>query len=299
MIRHAVLVAALLAAAPAAAHGGEDHGTDWTLEPWIVLPLLVALVLFAIGWLALQKRAAHADLGRRAWLFLAGWLVLALALLSPLHEAGERSFAAHMLEHELIMLLAAPLLVLSRPAVILLWGFSRGTRRVIGAGVAARPVRALWHWLTGAIPATFIQAVVLWTWHMPALFDLALGSEAWHAAQHASFLASALLFWTAMIGDARGRPEGLAKAALCLFASSLVSGVLGALMAFSQSPWYAPYAALGMAPYGLTPTEDQQIAGLIMWIPGGLVHAAAALAAVFVLLRNTASPKEPASARQS
>lgn len=73
-------------------------------------------------------------------------------------------------------------------------------------------------------------------------------------------------------------------AGLCLFATSIVTGALGALMAFSSSPWYAGYARIGMAPLGLAPAEDQQIAGLIMWVPGGLVHAIAALVIVRGLL---------------
>jgi cytochrome c oxidase assembly factor CtaG len=73
---------------------------------------------------------------------------------------------------------------------------------------------------------------------------------------------------------------------LCLVVTSIVSGALGALMAFATSPWYAGYARLGMAPFGLTPSEDQQIAGLLMWVPGGLVHAAAAL----LMMRRVLSP---------
>ena len=94
--------------------------------------------------------------------------------------------------------------------------------------------------------------------------------------QHFSFLATALLFWWAMAHGRAGR-HGHGAAALCLFLTSLIGGALGALMALSASPWYQGYAALGMTPAGLTPVEDQQLAGLLMWIPGGLFHAAAAL----------------------
>ena len=120
------------------------------------------------------------------------------------------------------------------------------------------------------------EAVALWAWHMPPLFDRALESEGWHIAQHLSFLLTALLFWWAMAHGRAGR-HGYGLAALCLFLTSLVGGALGALMAVSASPWYAPYAAMGMTPWGLSPAEDQQLAGLVMWIPGGAFHAAAAL----------------------
>jgi cytochrome c oxidase assembly factor CtaG len=132
------------------------------------------------------------------------------------------------------------------------------------------------------VTATLAQAATLWVWHTPALFDLALTYEGWHVAQHLSFLVSALFFWQAMLGPRRS----LGLSAVCLFATSLVAGALGALMAFSDSPWYARYALLGMAPFGLTPAQDQQLAGLLMWIPGGLVHAGAALAVVGAALSD-------------
>lgn len=273
-------------AAPAAAHdvGALDHTPGWSLEPGVVVPLALAAVLFGIGWVRVRARssAGKNGLDQRAIVFAAGWTVLAAALLSPLHELGERSFAAHMLEHELLMLAAAPLLVLARPLPIMLWAFGSAARQALGGAAGCTPVSALWRNATSPIVATLIQASVLWLWHAPALFDRALASEGWHAAQHASFLLGGLLFWAAMFA----RSTGQGAAVLCLFATSLISGALGALMAFAVSPWYARYAALGLAPFGLTPTEDQQFAGLLMWIPGGMVHAVAALVLVYRMLRQ-------------
>ncbi|MBI0475760.1 cytochrome c oxidase assembly protein [Sphingomonas sp. MA1305] len=270
-------LAALLRAVPAAAHatGARDHHAPpgWTLDPWIVGPLLLAAWLFARGWRRLYARSGQGSgpLRRRGLLYAAGLAVLAAALVSPLHEAGERSFAAHMFEHELLMLVGAPLLVLAEPLAVMLWAFPPAGRRALAAAVPM--VAAPWRWLTGALTATALQAAALWLWHAPALFDRALASESWHVAQHLSFLVTALLFWTAMWH----RRTPAAIAALCLVATAIVSGALGALMAFATSPWYAGYASLGMAPFGLSPAEDQQLAGLLMWVPGGLVHAGAAL----------------------
>jgi cytochrome c oxidase assembly factor CtaG len=275
-----------LPAIPASAHNiGAPHAElpGWTLDPWILVPLGLAAVLFASGWRRLRARSSlGADrLAGRAQLFAVGWLVLAAALVSPLHEAGERSFAAHMFEHELIMLGAAPLLVLSEPLALMLWAFPAAGRRRIGVLVNAGPVEGVWRLLTAPVAATLLQAAALWVWHAPALFDLALASDGWHAAQHLSFLIGALLFWTAMLS--RRTAPGIA--ALCLVATSIISGALGALMAFATSPWYVGYARLGMAPFGLTPAEDQQLAGLIMWVPGGLIHAGAALIVMRRILR--------------
>jgi putative membrane protein len=288
----AILSALLSALATSAqAHGGGGtggHAFGWTWDPWITIPLVVTVALFARGWWRLDRRAGlgRAALRLRALLFGGGWLTLAGALVSPLHAAGEHSFAAHMAEHELLMLAAAPLLVASRPLAVMLWALPLSARRTIGEWGNSPGVSGAWHFLTGAVTATLLQATALWIWHAPALFDLALADEGWHAAQHLSFILGALFFWSAMLGrgGARGSAAARGVAALCLFVTSIVSGALGALMAFSESPWYAGYARMGMAPLGLTPAEDQQIAGLIMWIPGGLVHAIAALILVRTLL---------------
>jgi putative membrane protein len=284
----------MVLATPAFGHAGHDHhdAPGWTWDPWITVPLVVSAMLFVFGWRRLHARSAQGRprLARRAWLFAAGWLAMAGALVSPLHEAGERSFAAHMVEHEVLMLLAAPLIVLAEPLSAMLWAFPAEARRAIGNIVGSGIVSATFGLLTGAIVATVIQAAMLWIWHMPALFDLALASDGWHATQHLCFVVSALLFWTAMLGRrGAGASASAARvlAALCLLATSVVTGALGALMAFSNSPWYLGYARLARAPFGLSPAEDQQIAGLIMWVPGGLVHAIAAL----LLFRTVLAPQ--------
>jgi cytochrome c oxidase assembly factor CtaG len=270
MTRLALL--ALLAPAPALAHAGESHG-GWTLGPWVTGPLLVSALLYAVGLSRLWRRSdqGRRNLRRGALLFSAGWLTLAAALVSPLHEAGEASFAMHMIEHELIMLPAALLLVASRPGGAMLWALPAPLRGALGG--VARGGKGVWRLLTDPIVATALQLAAMWAWHAPGLFDRALAGDAWHVAQHFSFLVTALLFWWAM---AQGR-NGYGLSAFCLFVTSVAGGALGVLMAVSASPWYAGYAAMGLTPAGLTPAEDQQLAGLIMWIPGGAFHGAAAL----------------------
>ena len=265
------------------AHGGEAHAGSpgWTFDAWVTVPLALSLLWYLAGAWRLRARSRARDARRRSrrW-FLAGWVILAAALVTPLHEAGERSFAAHMLEHELLMLVAAPCLVLSRPLGVALWAFPAAWRARL-----ARTDRVLgppWRLLTGPILATLLQAAALWLWHAPALFDLALARPGWHIAQHACFLGSALLFWWAML---HGGERRAGVAVLCLFFTAMVGGVLGALMALSSSPWYAGYTAAGLDGFGLTPAEDQQLAGLLMWVPGGLVHVAAALALLARRLR--------------
>jgi cytochrome c oxidase assembly factor CtaG len=271
-MRRALALLAVAAPAPALAHGAEGEG--WHPEASIWIPLLLFALVYAIGFVRLRKRSdqGRPALERGGLLFGAGWLILAGATGSPLHQAGEHSFLMHMIEHELIMLPAALLLVLARPGPVLLWAFPARMRGAFAS--VARGGRSLWEWIAAPMTATLIQGAVMWLWHMPPLFDRALDNEGWHVAQHLSFLLSALLFWWAV---AHGRRTSYGLSAFCLFLTSVIGGALGALMAFSASPWYAPYAALGMTPAGLSPAEDQQLAGLVMWVPGGAFHAAAAL----------------------
>lgn len=282
-IRALLLILLTASAAPAFAHGDEGAAIGWTLSPTLTIPLGLALLIYLVGLARLSRRASNAPRG--VGLFLGGWTVLALSLVSPLHEAGERSFTMHMIEHELIMLVATLLLAMSNAGGILAWGLPRPLRQALG-GSWKLPLQRWWKALTEPVTATAIQAVVMWVWHAPALFNLALEHDGWHVAQHASFFLSSLLFWWAMLYP-RSRTSGYGLSAACLFATSMIGGALGALMSISASPWYSAYAAMGMTPLGLDPVDDQQLAGLIMWIPGGLFHGAAALVLAYKWLKSS------------
>jgi cytochrome c oxidase assembly factor CtaG len=279
-VRVAAVVSFGAVAAPAFAHGGHESALRWTLDPLLIVPLALALLVYCVGWARLAKRASRPV---RPALFLAGWTVLALSLASPLHEAGEQSFTMHMIEHELIMLVATLLLSASNAGGVLAWGLPRPLRTALGGGWKS-PLQALWRRLTEPVTATAVQAILLWGWHAPPLFERALQHSGWHIAQHGCFFMSALLFWWAMLHP-RGRSGGLGLSAACLFVTSLVGGALGALMSFSTSPWYADYAAMGVTGIGLDPVADQQLAGLVMWIPGGLIHGLAALLLFYKWMR--------------
>jgi cytochrome c oxidase assembly factor CtaG len=244
---------------------------SWEIEPLVAIPLILLVAIFVVGGARLAKRSRIQR--PRPWLFLGGWAVLAVAVVSPLHEAAEQSFTMHMIEHELIMLVATLLFAASHAGGILAWGLPASLRRALG-GSWKSPLASLWRRLTEPVTATILQAAVMWLWHAPALFDRALESDLWHAAQHLSFVLASLLFWSAMLNPRRG---GYLLSAACLFLTTLVEGALGALMALSSSPWYSAYAAMALSGIGLDPATDQQLAGLIMWIPGGIVHGAAAL----------------------
>ena len=227
--------------------------------------LTIALLGAALGlyFLGLGKLWARAGAGRgigyaNVACFAAGWLVLAAALLSPLHHLAERLLWAHMVQHELLMVVAAPLLVLGRPLEAFAWVIPF---RVPGV-------------LSDPLFAWGLHAAGVWAWHVPALFEAAVHDPWLHLAQHASFFVPAAIFWwTVLAPGARQLP-----AMLSLLTTMMHTGALGALMTFSRAPWYAGYAL-----------EDQQLAGLVMWVPAGLAYPLAALALLSRSLRRWAS----------
>lgn len=274
----------LLAAVPLCAHEGEalrphDLPWAWSFEPGVVAPLLLTAILYLRG-----ARAARGVTSGQKASFWSGWTVLSLALVSPLHPLGEALFSAHMAQHEILMLLAAPLLVVSRPLVPLLWGLPFGWRRAAGRWSKTRPVQRLWAGLTLPLAAWCIHAAALWIWHAPALFQATITSELAHSAQHLSFLLSALLFWWALLyGPGR---VNYGSGVLYIFTTGVHTSILGALLTFATSVWYPAYRATAPL-WGMTPLEDQQVGGLIMWIPAGLVYLAAGLILFAAWLRQS------------
>lgn len=273
-----IALAALLLSSNAAAHATGERETQ--AGEWFLIGLLFLVALwYARGFSRVyaESRGGRSSLLRQALLFGSGWSMMAASLLTPLHALGGRSFTAHMIEHELLMLVAAPLIAWSRPLGVLLWAFPPRARLALGSVGQRRWFSASWSAISAPIAASLIQAAAMWLWHAPSLFNAALQDERWHAAQHLSFVFGALLFWWSMnVAAVRERRPGIA--AFWLFFTSVHSALLGALMTFAQSPWYPRYIELGLAGVGgLTPLEDQQLAGIVMWIPGGMVHAAVAL----------------------
>jgi len=257
-------------------HGGQPHNWHdlvraWSFEPLVVVSLIISAVLFIVG-----LRRCKSLRTWEAFCFAGGWLALFVALVSPLHAWGRVLFSAHMTQHEVLMLVAAPLLVLGRPLVVFLWALPLNWSRRIGNLGKISSINRLWQVITIPFVAWIVHAIALWTWHIPILFEAVQRNEAIHTAQHLSFFISALLFWWALIHGPQGA-MGYGAAVLYLFTTSVHSGVLGALLTVARSVWYPSYAGLTTS-WGLTPLEDQQLGGLIMWIPAGLVYLIAGLA---------------------
>jgi putative membrane protein len=277
-----VLTVAPLADAGGTYLPGAPWWAGWNLDPVLLLNLALAGHLYHRG----LGRVWRAGAGRgvapwQAGCFGAGLLVLLVALVSPLDALSGQLSAAHMVQHMLVMNLAAPLLALGSPAVVLLHGVPPAYRRPLGK---------LWRWLDPAalrrpVAPWVLYSAALWAWHLPGLYQAALRHPVVHDLQHLTVFAAAFVFWRAVLDPAGRRRSGPAVGLVYLFTTSLHATVLGVFMTLAPRPWYPDYEGRTGA-WGLTALEDQQLAGLIMWMPACLAYAAGAVGLLAAWLAN-------------
>jgi cytochrome c oxidase assembly factor CtaG len=275
-MRAVIFLLICMRSVPALAHAGEHsaHGSTWTFDPWIITPLILTIVIYAVGMARLGSRVGigRQARGRQALLHAGGWLTLAATLVSPFHWLGERLFTCHMIEHEIIMAVAAPLLAAGRPIGVLLWGLPKAARIGLPRMLRQKTLQSSWAWLVRPVNATILHGAAIWVWHVPVLFDAAVVDVTLHRLQHLSFLLTALLFWYSLL-----RTNRSGVAVWHLFVTMLHTSLLGALIAVAPRVLYGAQTADSLQ-WGLTALQDQQLAGIVMWIPAGTVYAGAALA---------------------
>jgi cytochrome c oxidase assembly factor CtaG len=143
-----------------------------------------------------------------------------------------------------------------------------------------------WRWLTRPLDATILHGAAIWIWHTPALFDATVTNETMHRLQHTSFLVTALFFWWAIF---RGTRRDYGIGAVHVAATMVHTGILGALIALSPRLLYVVQTKDAPA-FGLTPIDDQQLGGLIMWVPAGTLYAVIALALIALWIGARSKP---------
>lgn len=287
----AVLVSALILAPSVAAHGtvpGEPPTAGslllgWTFEPAVVL----ALVLAAWVWLTWVRRVdaghpANPVPRRRTLTFLAGLAAIAVALLSGIGRYDTTLFSVHMVQHVLLVLVAAPLIVLSAPVTLALRASTPRFRRgVLLPILHSRVVRAISH----PVVAWLIFAAVMWAAHFSPLFDAALEDPLIHDLEHGLFLFAGLLFWWPALGvDPAPWRMAPPVRAMYVFLQMPQNTFLAVAISFATVPLYRHYATLGEAwlPSALA---DQQVAGAIMWLAGDAIFLLAVIGLVAVWMR--------------
>lgn len=279
---------ALLLAAPVVAAAPVDGpppplAQAWTLSLWTVLPL----VLFVTGYVAAAMRT-HAQ--ERAsgptrifeWLaFALAALALALVLVWPVDAYAAYLASAHVAQHMALLALAPPLLLAARPS------------RVIAAALPVRVVAAARRrlapfaraWASALGPATLVHIATMWLWHMPGAIAASLASEHMHRGMLASVLLAGLWFWSAVLRRLGARDGGAAGACVALVTAMMAMGFLGALLTFSPRLLYPAYTDRALLA-GADALRDQQLAGLLMWVPGGVPYLIVGLLLVRALTRE-------------
>ncbi len=264
----------------AGAHSTEDVpslATAWTLSPWLLVPLAAFVLFYACGLARLWRRAGWGrGLGGGQLLaFVTGIAALLLATVWPLDALGEWSMAAHMAQHALLLAVVPPLLLASQPGAALASLVPTRASKWFHRQVRT-PLQGV---LFALAPATVVHCAVMWGWHLPAAIAAALAGETLHWLMHASFLLAGLWFWSAVLHRLRDPAGGVGAGLLALVVVMMQMGLMGALLTFAGRPLYAHYA-LQAPRLGLDPLADQQLAGLLMWVPACLPYL---LAGVWLL----------------
>lgn len=234
----------------------------------VALTLAVTVAAYVVGVRRAGGRGRLVTAGQQGC-FAAAMLTLAVALLPPLAERADDGLVAHMVQHVLLLVVAAPLLALASPLPTLLRALP---------GRPARPWRRVLRshsrrWFTWVSATLVVSSVVMVAWHAPGLYEAALHHEAVHALEHLSFLATATAFWWS-VGLGAAHPRGAAVAVV--FVAALPGTALGAAMTLAQTPWYRDYPSL----------PDQQLAGVVMWGFAGLAYVLAAAVVFGMWLRG-------------
>lgn len=236
--------------------------TQWNPAPsiYIGIALLIALYLYAVG--PLRKKYQLADAVKRSQViyFVVGMLVMFVALASPLDELGdEYLFSAHMVQHLLITLVAPPLLLLGTPGWLL--------QPLLRKRVLLRIGKVLTH----PFVAFLLFNLDFWLWHAPPLYNATLANENLHIFEHMLFIVTAVIYWWPILSPVEELPRlSLGGQVLYLFLSGMPSVALGAGLTFIP-PLYSPYIQQPIRAWGISPATDQQLGGLIMWVPVNII----------------------------
>jgi cytochrome c oxidase assembly factor CtaG len=285
------------------AHAGEEHSgpvpeisllTDWSLDP-AFLPVAAVAVLYVLGLRAYRRQGGRRFPRWRPPLFLAGVAVVAVALLSPVDKLAEYSFTWHMLQHQGLIMVGVPLILLGAPFIPVIRGIPRAIRwRWFVPFARNRLVRALFIYGTRPMYALIFLNLIVLFWHFPEFYDIPLENEAVHYVEHFSFVFAAVLFWWNIVTPYPfpSRLDYMMRMAL-LFLSSIFNTVLGSLITFSDAVLYGYSARTEF--WGLTMLSEQQLGGLLMWVGGAMMYLAA-LTVVFFVYAIQERRKEPARA---
>jgi putative membrane protein len=273
---------------PSEIHGGLH---SWSLPIPVTLSLIAVAFAYLRGWLQLRKVPPNLLSGWRFAAFISGLLSLWAAVASPLATLDHQLLTIHMVQHLLLMTVAAPLILLGAPASVLLHGIpQRFVRSVRGRLLRRSPARKLGRIVTHPVFCWLVSTAAVIGWHVPALFELVMQSAGWHEAEHVSFLVAGFLFWWPVIGPWPSLDRWPSwYIPLYLFLATLPCDALSAFLAFCNHVVYPHYLSAHRL-FDISPLEDQQCAGALMWVSVTFAYLAPTAAVTIQML----SPKKRA-----
>lgn len=257
----------------------------WTFDPLTLAGLAVLIVLYTRGLLRSRGRSGGLFPWWRPTSFYVGWTALLLGAVSPIDGLSGDLFLMHMVQHMLMMMVGPPLILVGAPVVPVLRGLPRVLRDDLAIPLfQMKRVRKALSFLASPLTAWLVFVFTVWVWHIPALYNEAVTNEALHFLQHATFIGAAAFFWWIAIDPVPLKPRlSYALRLLYLFLATLQSTALAAIITLSEDVLYSYYESVPRL-WGLTPGEDQMIAGLIMWIPGAGIYFIVLSVLFFVML---------------
>jgi putative membrane protein len=266
----------------------------WPFEPWVILGVEVTAGLYIWG----GGRRAHVVRTPNSWgssqwratAFYSGLAAILLALDTPIETLARQLFWAHMTQHLMLIVVAAPLLVISAPGIQVWRGLPLSIRRPLARFAvkhpSMRPVRRSFVLATGPVAAWLLSSGNLWLWHWPAAYNLTLRDHTVHHLEHALFLGLGILFWAQVINQPPFRCRmSQVKRVAYVFLAAVQAWALALLLGYASAPYYA-YAQLAWRPGGISALTDQQLGAGIMWVPGSLTYAILIIACTFLWLRD-------------
>jgi putative membrane protein len=267
----------LLFAFSSQAHGplphpsSEDHsfGSMWNTNPFVWISIFLLIFIYYRGLFFLWKKTGryHGITFAQAFSYGLSILFLVLALVSPIDGLSAELSSIHMIQHMIIMMISAPLFILGAPAYVMLWAFPIAWRKKTGKFFRkAESWKSGWYFLFQPISLWVLFALTLWVWHYPKFYEAALRNDLLHDFQHISFFTAAALFWRVLLDPLKRYRLSPGLGMLYLFTTSLHGMVMGVFMTLSPRAWYSDYESTTQA-WSLSALEDQQIAGLVMWMP--------------------------------
>jgi cytochrome c oxidase assembly factor CtaG len=279
--------------------------SSWDWRPEVFVTLIVLGLLFVLGWSRLRSISKMAN-GRRslgaAWRpvsYITGLLLIGFALMSPLDVLVQQLFFMHMIQHVLLIMIAPFFLMLPNPMPFLLWGLPPRVRLATGGALnrilhKESTIGRFLRKVTGPAAVWFIMILFIIGWHDPSMYNAALRNDTVHDFEHLTMFAAGMLYWWTVTGAGPRLHKNLSRPAKIAFIIAAIppNMALGAALAFSQQPIYSYYNDMPRL-WGISVLDDQRISGIIMWIPGSMMHFMSALALIFLILSGEGRKAPP------